>query len=252
MSAPLLAVRELSRAFGRFLAVNEVSFDLGVGELAAIIGPNGAGKTPLYNLISGRLKPTGGSIRLAGAEIGGLAPHQVVARGVARSFQVTNIFADLSVLDNVRVAVVAHRGRGLAWWRGVESHRALRERGLEHLDALGLADVAQQRCGSLSYGDKRLVELAIVLATEPRLVMLDEPAAGMTPEDTQRVMGVIRRLADTGRYTFLLTEHDMDVVFNLAGRILVMHHGEVLADGTPEAVRADAEVRRAYLGEGIY
>ena len=245
----LLEIHNLSKSFGGFKAVDNVSTTLREGELTALIGPNGAGKTTFYNLLSGRLKPTSGSVTFRGETLSGLPPHRITQRGVARSFQITNVFAELSVLENVQVALVARQNKGLRLWRAAHRDEELREEGLELLDRLGLSEHAATPCHALPYGEKRLVELALALATRPKLILLDEPAAGMTPEGTKRITQLIRRLADGGEYTFFLTEHDMDVVFDLAERVLVLHHGELLAEGTPDEVRNNSEVRTAYLGE---
>lgn len=249
MTAPLLEVKNARKAFGHFLAVKDVSLEVNEGELTALIGPNGAGKTTFYNLVSGRLKPTQGVVRFRGKDISGEPPHRITKLGISRSFQITNIFSELSVLENVAVALVAHRNLGLKLWKVASRDRTLNSQALEILGRLGLEELAGMRAGTLSHGDKRLLELAIVLASEPKLVLLDEPTAGMTPEETHAVVQLVRRLAEDGRYTFFITEHDMSVVFGLAQRILVMHRGELLAEGAPEEIKANAEVRAAYLGE---
>jgi branched-chain amino acid transport system ATP-binding protein len=249
MTAPLLEAEKVTRTFGHFVAVQDVSLSIREGQTTALIGPNGAGKTTFYNLLSGRLRPTRGVVRFRGRVISGLPPHAIVRLGISRSFQISNVFADLTVLENVLVALVAHRGLGLRLWQAVGRSPKLTSRAMALLERLGLAALAQERAGILSYGDKRLLELAIVLATEPRLVLLDEPTAGMTPEETHSVVRLVRGLAEESRCTFLVTEHDMSVVFGLAERILVLHHGEILADGTAEEIKNHPEVRAAYLGE---
>lgn len=251
MTAPVLEARRIRHFFGAFLAVDDVSLDVRPGELTALIGANGAGKTTFYNIVSGRLTPTEGQVLFQGRDITGQPPHRITRMGIGRSFQITNIFADLSVLENVEVALVGHGGQGLRMWRRIQRDRVLRERALAVLARLGLADAAEERAGVLSYGDKRLLELAVVLATEPKLVLLDEPTAGMTPEETHAVVRLIRELAAESEATFFLTEHDMDVVFGLAERIFVMHRGRLLAEGTPDQIRANAEVKAAYLGEEV-
>jgi branched-chain amino acid transport system ATP-binding protein len=251
MSPPLLEVDGVTKAFGHFIAVNDVSLALGEGEVTALIGPNGAGKTTFYNIVSGRLKPTKGTVRFRGRDISGLPPHRISRLGISRSFQITNIFNELTVLENVAVALVSRHDRGLKLWKVAKRDREIAEQGMELLSRLGLDPLASSRAGTISYGDKRLLELAIVLATEPRLVLLDEPTAGMTPEETHGVVRLIRSLAEAGPYTFFITEHDMEVVFGLAERILVMHRGALLAAGTPDEIRGDSEVRAAYLGEEV-
>lgn len=249
---PLLDVRDLRRNFGSFAAVDGVTLTVQPGEVTALIGANGAGKTTFYNLISGRLRPTGGSIFYRGRDITGTPPHSITRMGIARSFQITNIFDQLRVIENVQVALVIRQGKGTRWWRRAARDEDLRLQAGELLERLGLSGLAMARAGTLSHGDKRLVELAIVLATDPQLVLLDEPTAGMTPEETHAVVDLIARLAETGPQTFFLTEHDMDVVFGLARRVFVMHRGRLLAEGSPDEIRANPEVRNAYLGEEVY
>lgn len=249
MTEPLLSIRDLTKTFGGVHAVDGVSLDVRPRETVALIGPNGAGKTTFYNMISGRMTPTSGSIHYDGDEITGLPPHRISRLGISRSFQITNIFQELTVRQNVEVALTAFHGKALAMLRLASRDREIIDEAYALLERLGLEALADQRAGVLSYGDKRLLEIAIVLATRPRLVLLDEPTAGMTPEETRHVTQLIRRLADSGDYTFLVTEHDMSVVFGIADRILVMHRGQRLAEGTPEEIRNDPEVKRAYLGE---
>ncbi|TDR53316.1 amino acid/amide ABC transporter ATP-binding protein 1 (HAAT family) [Halomonas ventosae] len=249
MTEPLLSIRDLTKTFGGVHAVDGVSLDVRPRETVALIGPNGAGKTTFYNMISGRMTPTSGSIHYDGEEITGLPPHRISRLGISRSFQITNIFQELTVRQNVEVALTAFHGKALAMLRLASRDREIIDEAYALLERLGLEALADQRAGVLSYGDKRLLEIAIVLATRPRLVLLDEPTAGMTPEETRHVTQLIRRLADSGDYTFLVTEHDMSVVFGIADRILVMHRGQRLAEGTPEEIRNDPEVKRAYLGE---
>ncbi|MDR9439020.1 MAG: ABC transporter ATP-binding protein [Halomonas sp.] len=249
MTEPLLSIRDLTKTFGGVHAVDGVSLDVQPRETVALIGPNGAGKTTFYNMISGRMTPTSGSIHYEGDEITGLPPHRISRLGISRSFQITNIFQELSVCQNVEVALTAFHGKALSMLRLASRDREIIDEAQGLLERLGLEALAEQRAGVLSYGDKRLLEIAIVLATRPHLVLLDEPTAGMTPEETRHVTHLIRKLADSGDYTFLVTEHDMSVVFGLADRILVMHRGQRLAEGTPEEIRNDPEVKRAYLGE---
>jgi len=245
---PALELRNVSRSFGGVRAVDDVSLAVRSGTLTSIIGPNGAGKTTLYNLVSGRLRPDAGRILLRGEDVTGLPPHAVARRRLARSFQVTNVFMGLSVFQNVRAAVIARRGAGRRWFADVESDRSLREDTQRLLAQVGLAEQAPRPCRTLAHGDRRIVEIAIVLALEPNVILLDEPTAGMNPHETLRIVALVRDLQrETGK-TFLLTEHDMKVVFAVSERIVVMHQGRVIADGAPDAIRGDAEVRRAYLG----
>jgi branched-chain amino acid transport system ATP-binding protein len=249
MSEPILSVRNLSKAFGGVHAVEDVSLDVQVREKVALIGPNGAGKTTFYNMLSGRMRPSAGSVAFEGRDVTGLPPHRISRLGISRSFQITNIFGELTARQNVEVALTALHDKGLQMFRLASRDRALREEAQQVLERLGLGELAGSRAGVLSYGDKRLLEIAIVLATRPRLVLLDEPTAGMTPEETRQVTRLVRELAASNAYTFLITEHDMSVVFDLADRIVVMHRGRLLAQGTPEEIRNNREVREAYLGE---
>ncbi len=248
MSAALLEVRDLSRHFGKFAALQGVSLSVERGVLCALIGPNGAGKTTFYNVVSGRFPPTRGAVLLDGGDVTGLPTHRLVGQGLARSFQITNVFPSLTVLENVLVPLLLERGHGWRFLRRLESEREDRRRAEEVLDTVGLLGQAHRVTATLAYGDKRLVEMAIVLARSPRLVLLDEPTAGMNPEETDRMIALIRELAARLGTTFFVTEHDMKVVFGLARRIFVLHQGELLAQGSPEEIKANLAVREAYLG----
>ncbi len=248
-ATPLLSVRGLSKRFGGVRAVDHVDLDVAARETVALIGPNGAGKTTFYNLLSGRMQPTTGSVVFDGRDVTGLAPHRISRLGISRSFQITNVFPELSARENVEVALTALHGKALRFFSRAAGDRELHDEAEALLGRLGLGALAASRAGTLSYGDKRLLEIAIVLATRPRLVLLDEPTAGMTPEETRGVVALVRQLAQTSEYTFLITEHDMEVVFGLADRIVVMHRGAVLAQGSVDEIRASRVVREAYLGE---
>ena len=249
MTQPILQVRNLTKRFGGVAAVSGVSLDVMPKETLAIIGPNGAGKTTFYNMLSGRMQPTDGSIMLDGTDITGLPPQRISRMGVSRSFQINNIFGEMTVRENVEVALSAYHGHSRRWSNIASRNKPIQQEADSILERLSLTDLAHRRAGVISYGDKRLVEIAVVLATRPHLVLLDEPTAGMTPDETHRVTALVKSLASTGNYTFLITEHDMNVVFGLADRILVMHRGQKLVLGTPEEVKAHPEVRRAYLGD---
>ncbi|WP_440997976.1 ABC transporter ATP-binding protein [Arhodomonas sp. SL1] len=251
MTEPILSIRDLGKSFGGVRAVDGVSLEVQPRETVALIGPNGAGKTTFYNMISGRMRPTQGSIHYRGEDITGWPPHRISRLGISRSFQINNVFQELSARQNVEVALLALHRKSLSMFRFAARDRAIREEAEAVLTRLGLEELAETRAGILSYGDKRLLEIAIVLATRPSLVLLDEPTAGMTPEETRNVTRLVAGLAETGEYTFLITEHDMSVVFDLADRIMVMHRGQRLAEGTPEEIRGDPEVRKAYLGEEV-
>ncbi|WP_336366703.1 ABC transporter ATP-binding protein [Marinobacter sp. C2H3] len=249
MSQPILTIENLTKRFGGNTAVNGIDLSVQPRETIAIIGPNGAGKTTFYNMVSGRMKPSDGRITLDGRDITGLPPHKISRLGVSRSFQINNIFPEMTVQENVEVVRSAFLGHSRRLFNLASRNRPVQEQAEALLERLGIDSLKHHRAEVISYGDKRLLEIAMVLATEPKLVLLDEPTAGMTPEETRRTTALIRKLADSGDYTFLITEHDMDVVFNLADRILVMHRGERLFAGTPEEVKQDPDVRRAYLGE---
>ncbi len=245
----ILQALDVGKRFGGVAAVSGVNLDVYRHETLAIIGPNGAGKTTFYNLLSGRMHPTSGQILYEGQDITGMPPHRISRLGISRSFQINNIFEEMTVRENVEVAVTALRGDGKRWSNLASRNTAVQEEADALLERLSLSALADRRAGVISYGDKRLVEIAVVLATRPKLVLLDEPTAGMTPDETQRVVQLVKSLGNSGDYTFLITEHDMNVVFGLADRILVMHRGQKLVLGTPEEVRAHPEVRRAYLGD---
>jgi branched-chain amino acid transport system ATP-binding protein len=251
VSAPLLEVRGVSRRFGAFAALADVSLSVDAGVPTALIGPNGAGKTTLYNVISGRFPPTRGRVLLEGQDVTGVPARRLVGMGLARSFQITNVFPSLTVRENVLVPLVLEAGRVRRFLRGLGCERDLAERAEETLEEVGLLAAADRVAATLSYGDRRLVEMAIVLARRPRLVLLDEPTAGMNPEETDRMIALVRGLAERFGTTFFVTEHDMRVVFGLARRIFVLHQGSLLAAGTPEEIRRDPRVREAYLGANV-
>ncbi len=243
----MLEVREIRKAFDGFQAVAGVSLGVVAGQIAAIIGPNGAGKTTFFNLITGHLRPDTGVVLLRGRDITGLPPHDVCRLGIGRSFQRTNIFPRLTVFQNVQAALLSHRGRGRDLWTRVD--RLYDTETLELLASLGLAAKAGEVSGFLSHGNQKQLELAIALASEPDLLLLDEPTAGMSAVETRETIELINRITRERGLTLLFTEHDMAVVFSIAQKITVLHQGRVIAEGTPLEVRADAEVRRVYLGE---
>ena len=247
MAEPLLVTEGLYKRYGGLAALDGVNLAVDAGELHAVIGPNGAGKTTLIAHLAGELRPDGGTIRFAGEDITRLPAHARAARGLGRSFQVTSIFGDLTVIDNVALAVQAHAGHSFRFWRPTEEDQSLRGPALQILGETGLSDRAFMIAANLAHGEKRALELAMVLATRPRLLLLDEPIAGMGPEDAAHM---VKLLADLKRrYTILLVEHDMDAVFGLADRVSVLVYGRVLATGDAAEIRSNEEVRRAYLGE---
>lgn len=249
MSA-LLAITGLKRHFGGLWATNGIDLEITAGEIHALIGPNGAGKTTLVHLISGGLLPDAGRIVFAGTEITRLTMHERVALGITRSYQITQVFPHLSLLENVRIAVQSRRrdwGTSFRFWHPASADYAMIEEAEEWLGRVGLAEQAGALACDVSHGEQRALELAMALATRPRLLLLDEPLAGMGPEESGHMTRLIETLK--GEQTVLLVEHDMDAVFRLADRVSVLVAGRIVASGTPDAVRADPEVRRAYLGD---
>jgi branched-chain amino acid transport system ATP-binding protein len=242
----MLQVNSLRKSFGDFNAVSDARLTVNKGELVAVIGPNGAGKTTLFNLITGQLKPDGGSILFRDEEISLLSPHQICRRGIARSFQIANIYPRLSVFENVQVAVFSQlkMSERLFYPAG---RLALKETGAI-LESVGLLHKADHLAGSLSHGDKRVLEIAIALGNDPQLLILDEPTAGMSPEETKTTLSLIKQLAEAKGLTFLFCEHDMKVVFDVAGSIMVMQAGQTIAQDSPQRVRRNQQVQEAYLG----
>ena len=247
MADALLAVEGLTKRFGGILASDNIALDVKQGELHAIIGPNGAGKTTLIGQLTGMLTPDTGTVRFAGKDITARPAYSRSLLGLARSFQITSLFLDLSVLDNVALAVQAHAGHSFQFWRDARKERDLREAALAALARVGLADRADRQASALSHGEHRQIELAMALAGKPRMLLLDEPMAGLGTDESARMVKLLRDLKR--EYTILLIEHDMEAVFALADRISVLVYGRVIASGAPEAIRANKDVRDAYLGE---
>jgi branched-chain amino acid transport system ATP-binding protein len=245
----LLSVRALSKSFGALHATDRVDLDVREGETHAIIGPNGAGKTTLIGQLAGTLRPDDGRIRFAGEDITALPAPARSLRGLARSFQITSVYREFTALDNVALAVQAHAGHSFRFWRPARAEPELREPARAILEELGLGGRADILAANLAHGEQRQLEIAIALATRPRLMLLDEPVAGMGIDESQRMIRFLATLK--GRKTIILVEHDMDAVFTLADRITVLVYGRIIATGAPEEIRANPEVRRAYLGEDL-
>jgi branched-chain amino acid transport system ATP-binding protein len=243
---PLLRVQSLVKAFGGVRAVDDVSFDLARGELLALIGPNGAGKSTCFNCINGQLRPDRGQILLEGQSIGGRSPRAIWRLGVGRTFQIAATWASMTVCENLQLALLSHAGRGGQWWGRAD--RLERQPALALLAAVGLADAADRPCGTLAYGDVKRLELAMALSNQPRLLLMAEPTAGMAPRERHDMLALVARLVRERDIGVLFTEHSMDVVFAHADRIVVLAHGTLIAQGSPDVIRADEQVRTVYLG----
>jgi branched-chain amino acid transport system ATP-binding protein len=242
----MLDVRKLRKSFAGFVAVGGVSLTVDTGQIAAVIGPNGAGKSTLFNLITGHIRPDSGQVLLDGYDITSAAPHRICRMGIGRSFQRTNIFPRLSVFENVQAALLAHRGRGRNFWS--DSETFYREETADLLASIGLAGRERTVAGTLSYGNQKQLELGIALASDPAVLLLDEPTAGMSASETRETIELLSRITAARGLTLVFTEHDMEVVFGIAEKVAVLHQGRLLAEGTPAEVRSDPEVRRVYLG----
>jgi branched-chain amino acid transport system ATP-binding protein len=244
---PTLQVTDLVKRYGGLLATDHLSISLMPGELHAIIGPNGAGKSTLIGQLGGEVRPDSGRIEFAGQDISSLPPAQRALKGLARSYQITSLFTEFSVLENVALAMQAHRGHSFNFWTPMLEQRDLVEPALRAIDQAGLSHRAQSLVSELAHGERRQLEMAMVLVAEPKLLLLDEPMAGMSHQESGKVVELLRSLK--GRYTVLLVEHDMDAVFSLADRISVLVYGSIIACGTPDEISANPKVRTAYLGD---
>jgi branched-chain amino acid transport system ATP-binding protein len=243
----MFRVEKLVKTFGGLMAVSQVSFTLKEGEISSIIGPNGAGKTTLFNLLTGHLKPDSGTIHFKDQNITALSPHRICQSGIGRSFQKTNIFPRLTAFDNVQVALMARQKKT----RNIISKADgfFQKETEEILGSLGLGDKKDKTAGLLAHGDQRLLEIGITLGTFPELIMLDEPTAGMSPEESYRTMDLIHKIVLDRHLTLLFIEHDMNIVFGISEKVRVMHFGSIIAEGSPEAIRANAQVQKIYLAE---
>jgi branched-chain amino acid transport system ATP-binding protein len=243
----LLTVQGLHKAFGGVVAAREVDFTLGRGEMLAIIGPNGAGKSTVFNMVGGQLRPDRGRILLDGQDITNASPQKRFRRGVGRTFQVAQTFLSMTVVENVQMALVSCHREAYALWS--PARRLYRDKALELLSQVGMAEAAERSCSALAYGDVKRVELAIALAGQPKLLLMDEPTAGMAARERAALMDLTAAIAEAQGIGVLFTEHDMDVVFGHAARVLVLLRGRIIASGPPDEIRRNPEVRRAYLGD---
>lgn len=244
----VLEVRSLTKSFGGVRAVNEIDFAIEPGEFLAMIGPNGAGKSTCFNMINGQLAPDSGEILLEGKNIAGLEPREIWRRGVGRTFQVAATFGSMTVIENVQMALISHAGETLRLWCAVSALH--RDRALDLLGQVGMRDAADRPSRELAYGDVKRIELAIALANEPRLLLMDEPTAGMAARERHELIELVKRLVVERGISVLFTEHSMDVVFAFADRIIVLARGRVIADGDAAAIRDNAQVREVYFGTG--
>jgi branched-chain amino acid transport system ATP-binding protein len=251
MANDILQVDSLYKSFDGYVVISGISLAVPEGELSAIIGPNGAGKTTLFNLITGYHLPSGGSILFRGREIAGMQPFDIVNFGIARAFQRTNIFPRLTVLDNIVAAMVTHQKRNINMVTPLRKMKTIYEKAYELLESVGLIGMAHQTSGTLAHGNQKRLDIAVALALEPKLLLLDEPTAGMSPEERWQIVELIQRLWKELNITMLFIEHDMDVVFKIAQKVRVLSYGVMLAEGTPEEISKNKKVIEAYLGEEI-
>lgn len=244
----MLDVRDIKKTFGGFTAVGGVSFNVPAQGITAVIGPNGAGKSTLFNLLTGHLHADSGSVSFEGRDITSTAPYVICRMGIGRSFQHTNIFRKLTVFENVQAALISHGGQAANFWG--RANALFRDQAWDILESLGLAAQGHAVSEALSHGNQKQLELGIALASDPKLLLLDEPTAGMSATETREAIDLLERIVSERKLTLLFTEHDMDVVFSISQKIAVLHQGKLIAQGTPEEVRNDAEVKRVYLGGG--
>ena len=252
MNQPLLSVSHLSKSYQGLKAVTDVSFSLVRGELMALIGPNGAGKSTCFNMLNGQIRPDAGAVILDGVNTSGLSPARIFRLGVGRTFQIAEVYLSMTVRENVQVAILSHAGN-LSGWTGFFGRldRKFRREAEALIDLIGLGDHADRPCRELPYGDVKRLELAIALAGDPKLLLMDEPAAGMAPRERIELMKLTARIVEERQIGVLFTEHDMDIVFEHASRILVLNRGVIIAEGSPDAIRTNPDVQAVYLGSGL-
>ncbi len=244
-----LRIENLCKSFGKLNAVDNLDLEVNQREVVALIGPNGAGKTTFFNIVTGLLKPDKGRILFRGEDITGLPPNKIVRKSVGRSFQISNVFKNLSVYKNVRIPVLARESKSFIFFWPVEALNTINKKTVEIIEKMGLKNLENQNADILSYGERRKLELGMAIAVKPMLLLLDEPTAGMNPMETENTMYLIKELSEKFGLTLIITEHDMKVVFSLAQRIVVMHHGKIVCQGAPEEIRENEMVRKIYLGE---
>ncbi|HEY5191633.1 MAG TPA: ABC transporter ATP-binding protein [Candidatus Deferrimicrobium sp.] len=247
----LLEVRNVVKSFGGLRALQDVSLTVAKGEIRAVIGPNGAGKSTLFNVMTGLLKPDTGDIVFEGEPITGMPPHRIIRKGIGRSFQITNIFPRMTVFENVQVALFAHHGKSRNVFGFARRYPTVAAEALAILGQVGLAEKHEMSASILSHGDQKRLEISISLASRPRLLMLDEPTAGMSRFESRETVELLRTISREQGLTLVFTEHDMDIVFGISEKIVVLQQGSVIADGAPAEIKANPQVRKAYLGEEI-
>ncbi len=247
----ILKVENLGHTFGKFQVLKGINLEVKKGVITSLIGPNGAGKTTFYNVISGKYHATEGNVYFKGKNITKLPAHKIVDLGLVRSFQVTNIFPDLTVIENILIPLILYNKKAFSIFSNLKKDEKLYEKAENILNEIGLDKFKNRKASELSYGDKRLIEIGIVLSREPEMILLDEPTAGMNPEETHKMINMIKKLASDFNTTFFITEHDMNVVFSLASYIYVLHQGKLLAHGSPEDIKLNNEVKEAYLGGSL-
>ena len=245
----ILEIKDVYKSFGGLMAIECVSMDIQEQEVCSIIGPNGAGKTTLFNVVSGRFPPDDGHVSFQGMEITGKPAHRIVSMGIGRTFQITNIFPLLSAFENIQAAVIKNRNKSFTFFRSAKRIQEIQDDAWQILKEIELVDQAEVISGHMPYGDQRRLEIGIALANRPSLLLLDEPTAGMSPEETRSTVRLIERLIKERKMTLFVIEHDMDVVFSISDRIYVLHQGALIAEGSPEEVAKNQDVISAYLGE---